>query len=80
MVKPRSLTMLRAKPIKVGAKVVTHFRHVIFEMAEAAVPRALFTTAGRFRLKRAVRLGTITVGDQSRGELLGRVEVNHESI
>ncbi len=28
--------------IKVGAKVVTHSRYVIFQMAEVAVPRELF--------------------------------------
>ncbi len=28
--------------IKIGAKVVTHSRYVIFQMAEVAVPRELF--------------------------------------
>ena len=37
-----SLTTLREKLIKIGAKVVTHSRHVIFQMAEVAVPRELF--------------------------------------
>ena len=37
-----SLTTLREKLIKIGAKVVTHSRYVIFQMAEVAVPRDLF--------------------------------------
>jgi hypothetical protein len=36
-----SLTTLREKLIKIGAKVVTHARYVIFQMAEVAVPRWL---------------------------------------
>ena len=55
LVKPRSLPTLRKKLIQIGAKVVAHLRQVIFQMAEAAVPRALFATIGnRFRLRRAV--------------------------
>ncbi len=41
-VKHWSLTTLREKLIKIGAKVVTHSRHVIFQMGEVAVPRELF--------------------------------------
>ena len=37
-----TLTTLREKLIKIGAKVVRHSRQVIFQMAEVAVPRALF--------------------------------------
>ena len=37
-----SLTTLREKLIKIGAKVVTHSRQVIFQMEEVAVPRELF--------------------------------------
>ena len=37
-----SLTMLREKLIKIGAKVVRHGCYVIFQMAEVAVPRELF--------------------------------------
>ena len=37
-----SLTTLREKLIKIGAKVVTHARYVIFQMAEVAVPKRLF--------------------------------------
>jgi len=37
-----SLTSLREKLIKIGAKVVTHGRYVTFQMAEVAIPRKLF--------------------------------------
>jgi len=39
---PWSLTSLREKLIKIGAKVVSHGRYFTFEMAEVAVPRKLF--------------------------------------
>jgi hypothetical protein len=38
-----SLTTLREKLIKIRAKVVSHARYVIFQVAEVAVPRELFT-------------------------------------
>ncbi len=37
-----SLTTLREKLIKIGAKVVRHARYVTFQLAEVAVPRDLF--------------------------------------
>lgn len=37
-----SITSLREKLIKIGAKVVNHGRYVAFQMAEVAIPRALF--------------------------------------
>ena len=37
-----SLTTLREKVVKIGAKVVTHARYTVFQMAEVAVPRDLF--------------------------------------
>jgi Transposase DDE domain group 1 len=40
-VKQWSLTSLREKLVKIGAKVVRHGRYVIFQMAEVAVPRGL---------------------------------------
>jgi hypothetical protein len=39
---PWSLTSLREKLIKIGAKVVSHGRYVMFEMAEVAVSRQMF--------------------------------------
>jgi len=41
-VKHWSLTTLREKLIKIGAKVVHHARYVVFQMAEVAVPKKLF--------------------------------------
>ena len=37
-----SLTTLREKLVKIGAKVVSHGRYVTFQFAEVAVPRDLF--------------------------------------
>jgi hypothetical protein len=37
-----SLTSLREKLVKIGAKVVAHARYAVFQMAEVAVPRDLF--------------------------------------
>ena len=37
-----SLTSLREKLIKIGAKVVSHGRYVTFQMAEVAMPRQMF--------------------------------------
>ena len=39
---PWSLTSLREKLIKIGAKVVRHGRYVTFQLAEVAVPRGMF--------------------------------------
>jgi hypothetical protein len=57
-VKHWSLTTLREKLIKIGAKVVAHWRYVIFQMAEVAIPRRLFRAIleriRRLRLPEAV--------------------------
>ena len=49
-----TLTTLREKLVKIGAKVVTHARCVVFQLAEVAVPRQLFAAIleriGRLRL------------------------------
>jgi Transposase DDE domain group 1 len=41
-VEPWSLTSLREKLIKIGAKVVSHGRYVTFQLAEVAVSRQMF--------------------------------------
>ena len=41
-VEHRSLTTLREKLVKVGAKIVRHGRYVTFKLAEVAVPRNPF--------------------------------------
>ena len=51
--KHSSLTTLREKLIKIGAKVVAHARYVVFQMAEVAVPQWLF----RAILERIRRFG-----------------------
>ena len=33
---------LREKLVKIGARIVRHGRYVVFQLAEVAVPRALF--------------------------------------
>ena len=38
----RSLTTLREKLVKIGAKVVRHGRSIVFQMAKVAVPRQMF--------------------------------------
>ena len=48
---------LREKVIKIGAKVIAHGRYLVFQMAEVAVPRALF---GRL-LERIARLRPLVV-------------------
>ena len=37
-----SLTTLREKLVKIGAKVVRHGRYVTFQLAEVAMPQTLF--------------------------------------
>ncbi len=37
-----SLTTLREKLIKIGAKMVRHGRYVTFQLTEVAIPRTLF--------------------------------------
>ena len=39
---PWSLTSLREKLVKIGAKVVRHGRYVTFQLTEVAVPRQMF--------------------------------------
>jgi hypothetical protein len=39
LIKDWSMTTLREKLIKIGAKVVGHARYVSFQMAEVAIPR-----------------------------------------
>ena len=54
-VKHWSMTTLREKLIKIGAKVVTHARYVTFQMAEVAIPQRLFEVI----LQRIRRLGSL---------------------
>ena len=61
-IKGWTLTTLREKLIKIGAKVVAHAKYVTFQLAEVAVPRELFAALveriGRLRLARASGRGS----------------------
>ena len=46
-IKDWTLTALKEKLIKIGAKVVSHARCVVFQMAEIAMPRELFADISR---------------------------------
>jgi hypothetical protein len=60
-----SLTTLREKLVKIGARIVRHGRYVMFQLAEVAVPRSLFVAI----LCRIDRLrGANHDGGRSRGE------------
>jgi hypothetical protein len=52
-----ALTTLREKLVKIGAKVVSHAKYLVFQLAEVAVPRQLFAALleriGRLRLAEA---------------------------
>ena len=37
-----SLTTLREKLVKIGARIVRHGRYLVFQLAEVGVPRAVF--------------------------------------
>jgi UDP-N-acetylglucosamine enolpyruvyl transferase len=55
-----TLTTLREKLIKIGAKVVRHSRKIVFQMAEVAVPRELFRSI--LQAIERLRLATATSG------------------
>ena len=55
-----TLTTLREKLIKIGAKVVRHSRKIVFQMAEVAVPRELFRSI--LKAIERLRLATATSG------------------
>lgn len=56
-----SLTTLREKLIKIGAKVVSHGRYVAFQMAQVAIPRKLFAAiVERITALRSPPLATAT--------------------
>ena len=55
-----SLTSLKEKPIKFGAKVVSHGRYVAFQMAEDAMPRTLFADIQRLIVELRPPLATST--------------------
>ncbi len=66
-IKDWSLTSLKEKLIKIGAKVVSHGRYVAFQMAEVAIPRQMFQEIlrliGELRLQPPPRLRETPDGD-----------------
>ncbi|HKB35302.1 MAG TPA: IS1380 family transposase [Gemmataceae bacterium] len=56
-IKGWTLTTLREKLVKIGAKVVSHAKYIVFQLADVAVPRKLFAAIleriGRLRLAEA---------------------------
>lgn len=54
-----SLTTLREKLVKIGARIVRHGRYVVFQLAEVAVPRALFASILR-RIRKLALCGKPT--------------------
>jgi hypothetical protein len=66
-----NLTTLREKLVKIGAKVVTHSKYVLFQLAEVAGPRQLFTVIleriGRLRLACASGRGWLRLTKWSEG-------------
>jgi hypothetical protein len=62
-VKPWSLTTFGEKLIKIGAKVMSHAKVVMFQLAEVAVPRSVFAAI----LERIDQLRAILVRVEQRG-------------
>jgi hypothetical protein len=74
-IKDWSLTSLKEKLIKIGAKVVSHWRNVAFQMAEVAMPRMLL--AEILRLFAEPRSRLIQRGRDARPVVMGFCK-NHE--
>jgi hypothetical protein len=67
-IKDWSLTTLKEKLIKIGAKVISHSRYVAFQMAEVAIPKNLFANILRLIAELRPRLHK----DQVRASVLRR--------
>ena len=63
-IKDWSLTSLKEKLIKIGAKVVNHGRYVAFQMAEVAIPRQMFQEV--FAVDRGAAAATATSAGMKR--------------
>src|ERR1700758_1127853 len=71
-----SLTSLKEKLIKIGAKIVSHGRYVAFQMAEVAVPRTLFADILRPRCVARVKRSCA----MRRGQSSGEVRLDHDQV
>jgi DDE family transposase len=67
-----SLTSLREKLIKIGAKVVSHGRYVTFQMAEVAIPRQLFAAIMQ-------RIAALRSPPDGNGNMSSRASVRREN-
>ena len=67
-----SLTTLREKLVKIGAKIVRHGRYIVLQMAEGAIPRDLFADI----LRRIDRLRTTPLYQRRREYVPGRRRKN----
>jgi hypothetical protein len=54
------MTTLKEKPIKIGAKVVSHARYVAFQIAEIAISRNLFPDPDILRIIAGLRSPPVT--------------------
>jgi hypothetical protein len=61
-----SLTTLREKLVKIGAKVVRQSKYVTFHLAEVAVPRQLFAAILELIGRLAMRLAVCRSGQEAR--------------
>jgi hypothetical protein len=70
-IKDWSLTTLKEKLIKIGAKVVSHGRYVAFQMAEVAIPRQMLiaevrpAAATRASMRRAMMMRSRAIDGRS---------------
>ena len=68
-----SLTTLREKLVKIGAKVTRHSKYVTFQMAEVAVPRQLFAAI-------LERIGRLAIPRGMSVRLRSPVEQKYEAV
>src|SRR5262249_19190588 len=66
-IKDWSLTTLKDKLIKIGAKVVSHGRYVIFQMAEVAIARQMFIAEPAATTSASVRRSMSCIQEQPTG-------------
>jgi hypothetical protein len=60
-----SLTTLRERLVKIGARIVRHGRYLVFQLAEVAVPRAVFAAKCAFRLTGNRRRSRVPGGNRA---------------
>ena len=76
-IKDWSLTSLKDKLIKIGAKVVSHGRYVAFQMAEVAIPRQMF--AGHLATDRGTAAAATTSASVRRSMVMHSAATDRRS-